>query len=122
MITARSLLAAADQLTELWSPKVVGQVNDQYIKVAKLRGEFTWHAHAEEDELFQVLRGTLRIQFENQPDVILSAGDFCIVPRGTRHNPVAKEECLIALIESITTKHTGDIVTEQSRSIEEQLS
>ena len=121
MISSLNLLQAATELTDLWSPKVIGQVNDQYIKVAKLQGEFVWHKHDDEDELFQVLRGSMRIQIENQPDVELHAGDVCVIPRGTLHNPIAEQECWIALIETVTTQHTGDTQTPRTRSIEDQL-
>ena len=121
MISSTNLLQAATDLTDLWSPKVIAQVNDQYVKVAKLQGEFVWHKHDHEDELFQVLRGSMRIQIENQPDVTLSTGDICVIPRGTLHNPIAEQECWIALIETVTTQHTGDTQTPRTRSIEEQL-
>ena len=121
ILTATNPLIAAAELTDLWSPKIIAKVNDQYVKVAKLHGEFLWHAHTDEDELFQVLRGTLRIQIEYQPDILLHPGDLCVIPRGTRHNPIAEEECLILLIETVTTRHTGDTPSERTRSIEDQL-
>lgn len=116
-----NLERAAGALDELWSPRVVARVADQYVKVAKVQGEFVWHAHEDEDELFLVLRGSLRIQME-EGDVVLEAGDLFVVPAGVRHNPVADEECWLALIEPVRTKHTGDVVTHQTRSIDEQLS
>jgi mannose-6-phosphate isomerase-like protein (cupin superfamily) len=115
------ILAALESVTEYWSPRVVGRVNDQYIKVAKLLGELVWHQHDDEDELFQVVRGQLRIQFEGGEQTLLQAGQFCVVPRGTPHNPVADEECWIVLIETVTTKHTGDVQTPRTRSIADQL-
>ena len=121
MIASLNLLQAATDLTDLWSPKVIAQVNDQYVKVAKLQGEFVWHKHDHEDELFQVLRGSMRIQIENQPDVTLHPGDICVIPRGTLHNPIAEQECWIALIETVTTQHTGDTQTPRTRSIQDQL-
>lgn len=108
-------------VTEYWSPKVVGRVNDQYIKIAKLKGEFDWHKHDDEDEMFQVIQGRLVIQFEGGREVALGPGEFCVVPKGVRHNPRAEEECAILLIETVTTRHTGDVVTERTRTIEEQL-
>ncbi len=107
-------------LHDLWSPRVIGRVNDQYVKIAKLKGEFTWHKHDDEDEMFLVVKGRLRIQFEDG-DVELGSGDFHIVPKGVRHNPVADEECWIMLIETVTTKHTGDVVSPLTRTIEQQL-
>jgi mannose-6-phosphate isomerase-like protein (cupin superfamily) len=121
MILSVNLLNACSELTDHWSPRVVGNVNDQYVKVAKLLGELAWHKHDDEDELFQVIKGQLRIQIQDQPDVELSAGDFCVIPRGTLHNPVAERECWIVLIETVTTKHTGDVETPRTRSIAEQL-
>lgn len=108
-------------LTDYWSPKVVGRVNDQYVKVAKLLGQLAWHRHDDEDELFQVVRGRLRIEFEGGAETVLNPGEFCVVPRGVLHNPVAEEECWIVLIETVTTRHTGDVETPRTRSIEEQL-
>lgn len=116
-----NLERAAGALDELWSPRVVARVADQYVKVAKVQGEFVWHAHEDEDELFLILRGSLRIQME-EGDVVLEAGDLFVVPAGVRHNPVADEECWLALIEPVRTKHTGDVVVAKTRSIEEQLS
>ena len=121
---ARAPVDVAAQLarvTEHWSPLVVGRVNDQYVKVAKVKGELAWHAHADEDELFFVVRGRLVLQFEGGESVTLDEGQFYVVPRGVRHNPVAEEECWIMLVETVTTRHTGDEVTPLTRSIAEQL-
>ncbi|AOJ71104.1 MULTISPECIES: cupin domain-containing protein [Burkholderia] len=112
--------AALRDVAEYWSPRVVGRVNDQYVKVAKLKGEFTWHKHADEDEMFHVVYGSLRIRFEDR-DVVLNAGDFCIVPKHTMHNPVAGEACGIALIETVATLHTGDTPRPLAKSIDAQL-
>lgn len=120
MLTPVNIESRFDDVTELWTPKVIGRVNDQYVKIARLQGEFVWHAHEEEDELFLVVRGTMRIQLEDG-EVTLGPGEFVVVPRGVRHNPVAAEECWVMLIETVTTKHTGDVVTERTRSIGEQL-
>jgi mannose-6-phosphate isomerase-like protein (cupin superfamily) len=115
------LLAAAESLTETWSPRVVARVNDQYVKVAKVKGVLTWHCHEDEDELFFILKGRLLIEYRDRPHIDLAAGSLHVVPRGVMHNPVAEEECLIVLIETVTTKHTGDIVVEKTRTLEEQL-
>lgn len=120
MLIPVNLASQFDDVTELWSPKVVGRVNDQYVKVARVHGEFVWHSHEEEDELFLVVRGSLRIQLEDG-DVTVGAGEFVVVPRGVRHNPVAAEECWVMLIETVTTKHTGEVTSERTRTIEEQL-
>ena len=110
----------AASLTELWSPRVVGEVDDAYIKVAKVHGSLAWHSHDNEDELFFVLKGRLRIELEGSA-VELGEGEMFIVPKGVRHNPVAEEECQIMLIERKSTLHTGTVVTEKTRSLAEQL-
>lgn len=121
MIHAVNLQAALESVTEYRSRKVVERVNDQYVKVAKLKGSLAWHKHDHEDELLQVIYGSLRIEFTHDAEVILNPGEFCIIPKGVLHNPVADEECGIVLIETISTKHTGDAVTPHTRSIAEQL-
>ena len=110
-----------DRITDFWSPKVIGRVNDQYVKIAKLLGDFTWHKHDEEDELFLVVRGAMTLQFQDREAVNLGPGDFHVVPRGVMHNPVADKECWVMLIETVTTAHTGDVDSPLTRSIEEQL-
>lgn len=113
--------AELDQVTEHWTPRVVGRVNDQYVKVAKLLGELVWHAHDREDEMFLVVYGNLRIELEGDREVSLAAGDFFVVPQGLQHNPVATEEVGIVLIETVTTAHTGDVVVDRTVPIERQL-
>ncbi|HJU40599.1 MAG TPA: cupin domain-containing protein [Tahibacter sp.] len=110
-------IAAA--LTELWSPRVVAELDDSYVKVAKVHGTIGWHSHADEDELFVVLKGCLRIELESGP-VELRDGELFVVPKGVRHNPSAQDECLVMLIERKSTLHTGDVVNEYTRSLEEQ--
>jgi mannose-6-phosphate isomerase-like protein (cupin superfamily) len=119
--TSVNFLQALEQITEHWSPRVVGRVNDQYVKVAKVQGQFTWHKHDSEDEMFLVVYGRLVLQFEDK-EVVLNPGDFYVVPKGVMHNPVAEEECGIVLIETVTTLHTGGVDTPLTKSIEEQLS
>ena len=110
-------------LTELWAPSILAQVNDQYLKAVRVQGEFPWHSHAQEDELFLVLRGALTIgrAAEDGGPVTLRAGEVFVVPRGVRHNTSAEEETWLALIESVTTQHTGAEQTAMTRSIEDQL-
>ena len=118
-----SLELACSALNELWSPRVVGQVNNQYIKVVKVQGEFPWHSHEDEDEMFLVLRGVLRIgraEADGGP-VSVHPGEFFVVRRGVRHNTSATEETWIALIETTTTLHTGSEQTALTRSIADQL-
>jgi len=107
-------------LSELWSPRVIAEVDDAYIKVAKIHGSLAWHSHENEDELFLVLKGALRIEMESG-SVQLNEGEMFVVPKGVRHNPVADEECHILLIERKSTLHTGNVVTEKTRSLAEQL-
>lgn len=121
MFASKNLYAAFDRVTDYWSPKVIGRVNDQLLKVAKLKGAFVWHAHEGEDELFFIVKGALRMEFEDHA-VELGEGDILTVPKGVRHNPVAEEECWVLLIEPASTKHTGEEVTERTRSLDEQMS
>jgi mannose-6-phosphate isomerase-like protein (cupin superfamily) len=111
-------IAAA--LTEHWSPRVIAEVDDAYVKVARIQGVFGWHTHVDEDELFLVLKGHLRIEMEHDA-VELDEGELYVVPKGVRHNPVAQEECHVMLIERKSTLHTGDVVNERTRSLAEQL-
>ena len=110
----------ASLLTELWTPRVVGEMNDQFVKVAKLHGEFTWHKHEAEDELFLVLEGNPIIEYR-ESRVVLGVGDMHVVPRGTMHNPHCDEVCLVALLEPKTTQHTGDTVSDLTVSVADQL-
>lgn len=110
----------AESLTELWSPRVIGEVDDAYIKVAKVHGSLAWHSHENEDELFLVLKGRLRIELESST-IELGEGEMYIVPKGVHHNPVAEEECQLMLIERKSTSHTGTVTTEKTRSLAEQL-
>ena len=111
-------IAAA--LTELWSPRVVAELDDTYVKVAKVQGTLTWHSHEEEDELFYVLKGSLKLEMEDRT-VVLHEGEAFVVPKGVRHNPVAEEECHVMLVERKSTLHTGSEVTDKTRSLAEQL-
>ena len=112
--------AIANALSELWSPRVIAELDDCYVKVAKVHGSLAWHCHDDEDELFFVLQGNLCIEMEDR-HVDLATGELFVVPRGVRHNPIADEECLILLIERRSTLHTGSEVTEKTRSIDDQL-
>jgi mannose-6-phosphate isomerase-like protein (cupin superfamily) len=110
----------AASLKEFWSPRVIGEVDDAYVKVARVSGTLAWHSHEDEDELFYILKGRLRLEMEHET-VELDEGEMFIVPKGVRHKPVADAECHVLLIERKTTKHTGDVVTEKTRSVAEQL-
>lgn len=96
-----------------WNPKIVGELNDSYIKVVKLKGEFVWHHHDDEDELFLVVKGRLLMRFRER-DVTVSAGEFIIVPKGVEHLPVAEEEVHLVLVEPKTTLNTGNVRNERT--------
>lgn len=115
------LEAAFALVTDHWSPRVVARVNDQYVKVAKVLGQLVWHDHANEDELFYVLKGRLRIEYEGGRSVDLGPGSMHVVPRSVMHNPVAEEECWIVLIETVTTQHTGTVASPLTKTIQQQL-
>ena len=101
---------------EYWSPKLVGELNGQVVKIAKLKGEFLWHHHEAEDELFLVVKGRMVINLRDQ-DVTLEEGEFFIVPRGVEHKPVAEEEAHILMFEPESTRNTGNVQSE--RTVEE---
>ncbi|WP_221629580.1 cupin domain-containing protein [Brevibacillus sp. AG162] len=98
---------------EHWNPKIAGELNDSYVKLAKLKGEFVWHQHENEDEMFLVVKGQLLIKFRDK-DVWLNEGEFLIVPKGVEHMPVAEEEVHVLLLEPKTTLNTGDQVNEKT--------
>ena len=93
---------------EQWKPKIVGELNDQHVKLVKLLGEFVWHHHEEEDELFLVVRGRFRMEFRDR-HVWIEEGEFLIVPRGVEHRPVAEEEAHVLLFEPASTVNTGNV-------------
>jgi mannose-6-phosphate isomerase-like protein (cupin superfamily) len=99
--------------SEHWSPKIVAELNGQHIKLAKLQGEFVWHQHTVEDELFLVLKGRLIIQMRDG-ELLLEEGEFAIVPAGVEHRPIAKEEAHVLLLEPISTLNTGDVMDDHT--------
>lgn len=115
-----NFVKALESVTEHWSPKVIGRVNDQYVKVAKVKGQLVWHKHDHEDEMFLVVYGRLKIEMKDKT-VTLGPGDSYVIPKDTLHNPVAEEECGLVLIETVSTKHTGDVVDPRTKTIEKQL-
>jgi len=114
-----NLKAKAELITDHWSPRVVGEVDDSYVKIAKVKGEFTWHDH-QEDEFFMVLDGELTIQMEGE-SVVLKQGEMYVVPKGVMHNPVAKKECTVMLFEKKSTLHTGAVQADLTKDINDQL-
>ena len=99
---------------EYWSPKIVGELNGQYVKLVKFKGPFDWHHHEQEDELFLVVKGGFEMELRDRT-VRLEEGEFFIAPRGVEHRPVAEEECHILLFEPATTLNTGNVETEKTR-------
>jgi len=98
---------------EAWHPRVAGDVNDMQVKLAKLRGEFIWHHHEQEDELFLVVKGVLRMRFRDR-EVRVEPGEFLIVPHGVEHLPVGEDDCQVLLIEPRSTLNTGTVVNERT--------
>ena len=98
---------------DFWSPKIVGELNDSHVKLVKLHGEFVWHHHETEDELFLVVKGSLLIKLRDQ-DIFLEEGEFVIIPRGVEHLPIAKDEVHVLLLEPKTTLNTGNVGNERT--------
>ncbi len=101
------------KVSDYWGPKIVGELNDSYVKVVKLKGEFIWHHHAHEDELFLVVKGTLLMRFRDR-DVQVGEGEFIVVPRGVEHLPVAQQEVHVVLLEPKSTLNTGNVINERT--------
>jgi len=99
---------------EHWTPKIVGELNGQQVKLAKLQGDFIWHSHENEDELFYIIKGVLKMEFRDKM-VVLNEGDMLIVPRGVEHRPIAEEEVHVMLFEPAETKHTGKVEHELTK-------
>lgn len=108
------------RIDEYWSPKIVGELNGQMVKLVKFRGPFEWHHHDAEDELFLVHRGSFRMEFRDRA-VTLRAGDFLIVPRGVEHCPVADEDVEVLLFEPASTLNTGNVISERTREVLDRL-
>jgi mannose-6-phosphate isomerase-like protein (cupin superfamily) len=106
-----NLAAKLSEISEYWRPRVVGELNGQAVKIVKLHGEFVWHHHEHEDELFLVLSGQLRIEFRAGSKV-LNPGEFLIVPRGVEHRPVAEDETSVVLFEPLGVRNTGNVTHE----------
>lgn len=98
---------------EYWSPKILGEVNDSYVKIAKFKGEFTWHNHENEDEMFYIIKGILTVKLRDK-DIRLQEGESIIIPKGTEHMPVADEEVHVLLIEPKSTLNTGNVINNKT--------
>ncbi len=101
------------KVKEYWSPKIVGEVNDTLVKIVKFTGEFVWHHHDDEDELFLVIKGRLRMKFRDR-EVLVAPGEFIVVPKGVEHLPVADQEVQVVLIEPKSTLNTGNVRNERT--------
>jgi mannose-6-phosphate isomerase-like protein (cupin superfamily) len=106
--------------SEHWSPKIAGEVNDSLVKLVKFRGDFVWHKHETEDEMFLVVKGSITIRLRDG-DVRLGEGEFVIIPRGVEHKPYAEEEAYVLLFEPKTVLNTGDVVNERTRPVLERI-
>lgn len=106
--------------SEHWTPKIIGELNGQHVKIAKVKGEFVWHDHSNEDELFMLIKGELKILFQDK-EITLKEGEISIVPKGVLHKPMAKEECWILLFEPKQIKHTGDVENELTKNDSEWI-
>jgi len=102
------------QFKDHWNPRIIGELNQQHVKLAKLKGEFIWHKHDDEDEMFLVLKGTLKIEFRDRTETI-QENEIIIVPKGVEHKPIAEQEVSIMLFEPVTTINTGDLENERTR-------
>lgn len=101
------------KIQDYWNPRIIGELNDFAVKAVKLKGEFVWHHHDNEDELFLVIKGTLRMRFRDR-EAVVHEGEFLIVPHGMEHQPVAEEEVHLILLEPKTTLNTGNISNERT--------
>ncbi len=110
-LTPVDIAEKLDKINEHWSPHIVGELNGQHVKLAKLKGEFIWHDHQEEDELFYVVKGTLIMELRDPDErtVTIGPGEFIVVPRGVMHRPIAPEEVHVMLFEPASTVNTGNI-------------
>ncbi len=117
MIGKVNLVDKFTLIQETWHPRIFGELNDSYVKGAKLKGEFIWHRHEQEDELFLVIKGTLIIKLR-EGEIALKEGEFVIIPRGIEHLPVAAEEVQVLLLEPKTTINTGNITDEHTQKNE----
>ena len=108
------------RINEYWKPKIAGEVNDAYVKLVKFQGEFVWHHHENEDEMFLVVAGQMRMQLR-EGDLLLNPGEFVIIPRGVEHRPVAEQECHVLLFEPRSTLNTGNVTNERTLPVLERV-
>ncbi len=113
MIEVANLEDKFARIPEYWHPRIAGELNDSYVKLARLKGEFVWHHHEQEDELFLVVKGTLRIRLRDG-ELVVKSGEFVIIPRGVEHLPVAEQEVQVLLLEPKSTVNTGNVTSERT--------
>lgn len=109
-----NIAAKLSQISDYWDPRIAGELNGQYVKLVRFKGEFTWHHHDHEDEMFLVVKGSFRMDLEDGP-IDIREGEFIIVPRGVEHRPVADEECWVMLFEPKSTLNTGNVRNELTK-------
>lgn len=120
MIEKVNLAEKFARFKEYWQPKIAGELNDSYVKLVKFKGEFVWHQHEAEDELFWVVKGKMTIKFRDR-DVTVNEGEFIIIPKGVEHMPVAEEEVWIVLLEPKSTLNTGNVKNERTLETLERI-
>ncbi|MDL5049194.1 cupin domain-containing protein [Oscillatoria amoena NRMC-F 0135] len=108
------------QFSDHWNPRIIGELNGQQVKVTKLKGEFFWHHHEQEDELFLIIKGKLKIEFRDKT-VEIGEGEFIIVPRGVEHRPVAEEEVEVLLFEPASTLNTGNVINDVTKRVLDKI-
>lgn len=117
-----NLMDSFQLLTDYFAPKIIGEVNDVFVKIARIKGEdIPWHNHKDEDELFYIVEGSLLFEIEGQEIFTMNEGDLFVVGRGINHRVSSTEECKILLIENKSTAHTGEVISEITKGIDEQL-
>jgi mannose-6-phosphate isomerase-like protein (cupin superfamily) len=114
MIDVVNLTDKFSRISDHWDPKIIAQVNDYHLKIAKIRGEFIWHSHPETDEVFLVVDGELTIHLR-EGDLTLNPGELCVIPKGVEHKPAAESECQILMVEPAGTLNTGDAGGEMTK-------
>ncbi|MDM5319630.1 cupin domain-containing protein [Bacillus altitudinis] len=120
MISKVNIQEKFSQINDYWNPRISGELNDSYMKMVKIKGEFIWHHHDDEDEMFFVWKGNLVIRFRDR-EIALHEGEFLVIPKGIEHQPIAEEEVHLLLIEPKTTLNTGNVINERTVSIPERM-
>jgi mannose-6-phosphate isomerase-like protein (cupin superfamily) len=121
VIEKANLVEKFSRFNDLWSPKIIGEVDNYHVKIVKVQGEFVWHQHDDEDELFYVMQGRLTIELREQADIVLGPGEFAVIPKGIEHRPIAESETHILLFERQGTLNTGDVQDERTVTDPERL-